>query len=203
MDAQMYNKIVETYQARQKKRLLIALAMVIVGALTAVSVVGAVVCIVGVVYLMIEGIRTVGLYSARKKNIAQLKSTGEFDQAMLSLSNGLKQGMDGLTYAWSEDYFLTGYGAIFNMKQIAWVFPFTHTTSYFFIPIVRQHWCKALLLDGTERIVFYGKAKDKAAFETLLRGMLAVNPDLLIGHTPENQKLYSERVQQYKEARNA
>ncbi len=202
MDIQMYNKIVETYKERQKKRLLISLALTVVGALTGATGIGAVVCIVSLVYFVIEGFRTLGTKSARNKNIAQLKSTGEFDTALQSLSTGMKHQLDGLTYAWSEDYFLTGYGAIFNMKQIAWIFPFTHTTSYMMIPVVRQQWCKAVMLDGTENIVFHGKAKDKAAFETMLRGMRTMNPDLLIGHTPENQQLYAERVQQHKESQN-
>lgn len=202
MDIQMYNKIVETYKERQKKRLLISLALTVVGALTGATGIGAVVCIVSLVYFLIEGVRTLGMKGARNKTVAQLKSTGEFDTALQSLSTGLKQQLDGLTYAWSEDYFLTGSGSILNMKEIAWIFPFTHTTTYMMIPVLRQQWCKAVMLDGTEHIVFHGKAKDKAAFETMLRGMRTMNPDLLIGHTPENQQLYAERVQQHKESQN-
>ena len=203
MNTQMYNKIVETYQSRQKKRLLIALVLFVVGILTSATGVGAIVCIVSLVYLMIEGIRTIGTNAARKKCISQMKSSGEFDLAMTSLEGGLKQEMDGLTYAWSTDYFCTGYGLIIDMKQLAWIFPFTHTIRYMLIPVVRQNWCKALMLDGTERIVFYGKAKNKTAFETMLRGMLSMNPNLLIGHTAENQALYQERVQQHMKVKGA
>lgn len=202
MNNGMYDKILQTYQLRQRKRLIISLALVVIGALTAASVVGAVVCIVALVYFILEGIRTLSTNAARNKCVAQLKSEGRFDLTLQSLSGGMTQEMDGLTYVWSEDYFMTGYGMILNMKEIAWIFPYTHTVTYFMIPVMRYRYCKAMMLDGTERIIFNGQARNKAAFESLLSGMLSKNPELLIGHTPANQELYRQRVEQHTKSQN-
>lgn len=200
MNTQIYDDIVASYKKRQQMKLLISFGAMVLGFLLSATGVGAIVGIAAMIYLMIEAVRTFGTANVRKTSMKELQSKGLHDAAMLALQQAERQQMDGLTYAWTSEFFCTGYGAIFSMQKIAWIYPFTHTVRYMMIPIVRQHWCKILMLDGTERLAFYGKVKDQSAFERMLKGMRSVNPELQIGHTPENVELYKQRVMLYKAA---
>ena len=193
MENKVYGNLMAACKKRQRTRLLLSAAVMVLGFILCSTGIGGIAGLAAMLYLMMEGAKTCGMKLMRNKSLKMLKNSGKLKEAMESLANGKTQQLDGLTFAWSHDYFCTGYGAIYETQQIVWMFPFTQTIRYFFIPVVRNHWCKMLMTDGTERIAFYGKAKDKEAFEKLLRGLRMENPQLLIGHTQENMDRYQLR----------
>ena len=200
MNTQIYDDLVSDYKKRQKKKLLIAFAVMVLGLLLIVTVIGGIAALVAWVYLLCEGIRTISTTKARKRSKKELQSKGLYDAAMQVLQHAERLQLDGLTYAWTKDFFFTGYGAIFPMQKIAWIFPYTYTARKMMISITRQHWCQIMMLDGTRRVAFWGQVKDQAAFKEMLHGMRSVNPELQIGRTPANEELYNQRVTLYKAA---
>lgn len=202
MNAGIYENIVGNYQKDQRKKMLIFLGVAVLGFLLAATGIGVFVGVAALICLMMAAVRVSAASNVRKASIRQLRERGLYDSAMYSLQTADRQVMDGLTYAWSDDFFYTGYGAIFPMKEVAWVYPFTNTVRYMMIPIMKQHCCKIRMLDGTEKLVFHGKAKEQEAFRHILEGMLSVNPGLLIGYTQENAAIYQQRTALYKASRN-
>lgn len=200
MNTQIYDALLANYKKRQITKQLITFAVMVLGFLLTFTGVGAIVGLVALFCLFGMWIRIGTLAHARKASKKELQANGLYDAAMQALQHAERLQMDGFTYAWTNDFFFTGYGAIFPMQKIAWIFPFTHTTRYLMIPIVRQHWCQIMMLDGTKRVAFLGRVKDQAAFKKMLHGMRSVNPELLIGYTPENEEQYNQRVTLYKAA---
>lgn len=200
MNTQIYDDLVRNYKKRQRKKQLIAFAVMVLGFLLTFTGIGGIVGLVALLYLYLMWIDIAVLALARKKSKKELQANGLYDAAMQTLQHAERLQLDGLTYAWTNDFFFTGYGAIFPMQKIAWIFPFTYTARKMMIPIARQHWCQIMMLDGTSRVAFYGRVKDQAAFKKMLHGMHSVNPELQIGHTPANEELYNQRVTLYKTA---
>lgn len=198
MKYQYYDALIAPYKERQKKRILISAAVMVVGFLLAASGIGAVIGIVALVYAMMETGRTASLSYVRKKSLEKLEKQGKRQQVMDSLQFAKKMELDGLTYAWTDEYLCLPHGVLLPLQHIAWVFHFTHRVTYMMIPVMKMNSCKACLLDGTDALVFYGKAKDKQAFDALLSNLKNSIPHLLIGHTPENQEKYKEMVVAYR-----
>lgn len=190
MKQQHYNKIIASYKERQKKRLLYSAAAMILGLLLFATGIGFIIFIAAMIYFVVEAIRTSTLSQFRNKSLKKLQQQGVLDHIMDSLQHATTMQVDGVTYAWTDKYLCLPHGVILPLADIAWIFPFVKSLRYMMIPVAKLHWCKIHLLDGSETLAFYGKVKDKQAFNALLVGLKGVIPHLLIGYTPENQKLY-------------
>lgn len=194
MKNQSYEEIVSNYKRVHNKKLLMWLAGMLLGLALSATGVGAVLCIVCLILLFVEVGRRASVTKMRNASLEALRARGEMEQAKAEIASAAQLQLDGLTYACTQSWFCTGYGAIYPVQEIAWVFPFTHTVKYMLIPVLRMHWCKMLTLDGRELVAFYGTTHDKSAFERLLERLRSVNPQLQIGHSPEEAQLYEQRV---------
>lgn len=194
MKNQSYEEIVSNYKRAHNKKLLIGLAGMLLGLALSATGVGAVLCVVCLILLIVEVGRRASVTKMRNVSLAALHARGEMEQAQADIASAAQLQLDGLTYACTQSWFCTGYGAIYPVQEIAWIFPFTHTVKYMLIPVLKMHRCKMLTLDGRELVAFYGTARDKTAFERLLEMLRSVNPQLQIGHSPEEAQLYEQRV---------
>lgn len=201
MNQQYYDALIAPYKNRQKKRLLCSAGLMVLGLALSATGVGAVVCVVAMIYLMLELTRTLSLVSVRNKCLKKLSAEGSLNQIMDSLRYAKKMQVDGMTFAWTDEYLCLPHGVLLPLAQIAWLFPFTHTIRYMMIPVIRSHSCKIYLLDGTFALGFYGKVKDTVAFEALLVELKKVVPQLLIGHSEANQQIYQAMVAAYTQAK--
>ena len=196
-----YEVLIAPYKERQRKRMLIALAVMVAGFLLVATVIGGIVGLAAWIYLMLEMVKTFALFSVRKKSLAHLEKQGKKQQVMDSLQFATRMELDGVTYAWTDEYLCLPHGVILPLNAIAWIYLFTQKVSYMMIPIMKMNSCKVRLIDGKESLVFYGKAKNKQAFAELLSALQSKIPHLLIGNTPENQAKYKEMVAAYNGAK--
>ncbi len=189
---QAYETFVSTYKNRQKKRLLIAAAVMVGGFLLAATGIGIIAAIVAMGWLAMEGTRTMTLRTHTKNALKALHKAGQYKPALECMEQVTTCQIDDLTYAWNEEYLYLPHGAIYPMQNVAWIYPYCHTVSYLFIIRMQINACKLFLTDGSQTLLFYGKAKDEEAFKRLLAGLKATKPELLLGYSQQNQQLYDQ-----------
>jgi len=194
MNNAKYQEITEGYQSRQKKRLLLSAVLTVAGFALAATGIGGIVGFASVVYLMFEGIRTFSLSSMKKKSLKKMEQSGELSEALAALDHAACVTIDGLTYAVADKYLFLPYGAVLPIADIAWIYQHEQTIRFMMIPVIQSRWCNMMLLDGTNTLAFYGKAKDTQALGQLLTSLQAETPQLLLGYSPENQKRYDAMV---------
>ena len=191
MNTDAYEKLTAPYQERQKKRLLIAAGVMVLGFVLAATGIGAIAGIAAMIYLMMEGIRTWTCRSHAKKSIKALQKAGVFDRAMGGAADANVCRIDELSYAWNDEYLYLPYGAVYPLKDVAWIYPYTHNMVVLLFTISINA-CQLFLADGTQSLLFYGKAKDQEAFRKLLAGLKQTKPELLLGYSDENKQLYQQ-----------
>ncbi len=191
MNTDAYEKLIAPYKERQRKRLLTAAGVMVLGFVLAVTGIGAIAGIAAMIYLMMEGIRTYTCNSHARQSIKALQRAGVYDRAMGGAAGAASCQIDGLPYAWNEDYLYLPYGAVYPMKDVAWIYPYAHSVTFLLFTITLNA-CQLFLTDGTQSLVFHGRAKDQEAFKQLLAGLLQVKPQLLLGYSEENKQLYQQ-----------
>lgn len=192
MNTQAYENFVSIFKTKRRKKLLIAVAVVVLGFLLVATVIGAFAAIGAVIYLMMELVRGSVYSSHTKKSLKALHKDGQYEAAMNGLAQAKTCQLDELTYAWTEDFLYLPYGAIYPMKKVAWIYPYCHTQVHYLVIRIKTSACKLFLTDGSQSLLYYGKAKDEEAFKRLLVGLKEANPALLLGYTQENQQLYQQ-----------
>lgn len=192
MNTQAYETYVSSYKSRQKTTLLIAAGAMVLGFLLAATGIGAIVGIGAMIYLVIMGVRASALSSHAKKSMKALYKAGKYENAMEGFSQASTCQLNDQTYAWNEAFLYLPYGAIYPLEKVAWIYPYCQNISYLFIFRFSINACKLFLKDGTQSLMYYGKAKDQEAFKKLLIGLKEAQPALLLGYSAENQKLYDQ-----------
>ena len=192
MNTQAYETFVSSYKSRQKTRLLASAGAMLLGFLLAATGIGIIVALVAMVFFVVYAVRGSVLKSHAKKSLKVLHKAGQYEHAMEAIQQVSSCQIDEQTYAWNDEYFYLPYGAVYPLKKMAWIHLFSQTVSYMFIIRFTANACKLFLNDGTETLLFYGKAKDQEAFKKLLIALKEKNPDLLLGYNAENQQLYNQ-----------
>lgn len=192
MNTQAYETFVSNYKSQQKTRLLISAGAMVLGFLLAATGIGIIVAIAAMVFLVVYAVRGSVLKSHTKKSLKILHKAGQYEHAMDAISQVTSCQIDEQTYAWNDEYFYLPYGAVYPIKKLAWIHLFAQKVSYMFIFRFTFNACKLFLTDGTETLLFYGKAKDQEAFKQLLISLKEKNPELMLGYNAENQQLYNQ-----------
>lgn len=191
MNTDAYEKMIVPYKERQKKRLLTAAGVMVLGFVLAATGIGAIAGIAAMIYLIMEGIRTYTCKSHERKSLKALQKAGVFDRAMGGAAGASTCQIDGLPYAWNEEFLYLPYGAVYPLKDVAWIYPYAHNMVILLFTITINA-CQLFLADGTQSLLFHGKAKDQEAFRQLLAGLKQTKPELLLGYSEENKQQYQQ-----------
>ena len=198
MQSEVYEALVKRWKKKQYAHMTACALIAVLGILLAATVIGPIASMVCFCILLLAIMRMISQNAVRRKTLKEWETQDKLADVYHTVETAQPIEMDGLTYFCTGDYFVTGYGAVYPMRQIAWIFQFTHKVNFLFLTMARQRWCKLMLLDGTERLAFWGKPKDTAAFENLLQSMRRANPNLLVGFSNENAALYAARCEIHK-----
>ena len=196
-----YKSLATQYRVRQIKKLFTAAVVMIVMFFAAsVIPVAGLAAMIAFIYLLMESIKAVILSLVRRKGNKVLKNKGLWNDAMTAMENAVHIQVDKQCFAVTDKYLFLPYGMILELNRIAWVYMQIQTTRFFYIPVMKMNICQFKLLDETTALAFYGKVKDMEAFKKLLLVLKLQIPELLIGYTGENQKMYQKMVAEHKNA---
>ena len=145
---------------------------------TFMKIVGGLLMFVGFFFGLIFLILYIVHMSKAKANLSNI----DFESLKRELANGFSNYEDKVYL--TDNYIISNYISAFavDYKKIVWVYKLDNMYNYF--PIALD--LVINLLDGRNvSVPYYGKMIDEIS---------AHNPDVLIGYTSENKKLYNERV---------
>ncbi len=198
MNNVLNQKILTAYRMRENGKVLIALMLIVVSIYIIPSVmdedvaitISGVTLIVCFLYLLYAAIRLFSLLVFRRKTHKILKGYNELERALADLENAEVIREGGRVFAISKDFLFLPYGAILPMNSVAWIYMQRDTIRMLLIPLMRLHSCSLKLTNGMDVPVFYGKIKNKDAFDELIRRMMEINSSLLVGYSLENKLKY-------------
>ena len=203
-----YKALVKQYKIRQIMKLFAALVVNVVmfSIVSVLSAQGVIAFMAGLTafiaffYFIIESVKSLGMLYVRAKGNKALKNKGLWDDAVTAMENAMYIQVDKQRFAMTDKYLCLPYGMILELNRIAWVYMQIQRIGYFYIPIMKMSICQFRLLDETSAVGFYGKVRDMEAFKKLLLGLKLHIPELLIGYSGENQKMYQKMVAEHKKA---
>lgn len=196
------NKIVKKYISRPIWGPLAGLAMSIAAIFMIEygdAIWGEFLLVIGALMMLVSAIQTLIPRAAANRSVKRLQKIGQLEKAAAELINEEPQLFCKNKIALTSSFlFGKRMGAACAYNDILWLYKKRYTQRFLFIPIYVQD---SLEVETGKQSVHInlGKKDKKNELTQIIRVIYEKNPNILVGHTQENQKAYNELRKQKKQ----